>query len=337
MILHIDRRLGVFSSIVMLLLAVLGWYIFIRIDRTPPPPPALPDGKKALYGEYLPWEQVKQIFPKYAQCTVQDFETGQQFNVVRRAGSSHADVQPLTARDTEIMKSIYGKWSWRRRAVLVRLIDGRILAGSMNGMPHGAGAVKGNNFNGHFCIHFRGSKTHSSSRVDPAHQAMIWKSAGVLEEELSSTPAPQVVETFFSILDQGDEKLLSAFLIDTGGLYDVKNLTDIEYCIIDKFVAKDETTYTVYLRLRRAGVKGDQTLILSPQMIRQPYWRIRAESLTPLFTRASLQTMACKTGAGTTAHNICPNYVHKYTKLCAKLPLCAARFSASQCFPYRPA
>jgi hypothetical protein len=295
LILHIDRRLSLLASALLLFLAVGGWYFFFGIDRAPSPPPALPDKKPALYGEYLPWEQVKQVFPKYAQCTVQDFETGKQFQVVRRAGSSHADVQPLTARDTDIMKSIYGNWSWRRRAVLVKLADGRILAASMNGMPHGAGAVKGNDFKGHFCIHFRGSKTHSSNRVDRAHQAMIWKSAGVLEEELSSMPAPQLVETFFSLLDQGDEELLSAFLIDAGGLYEVKSLVDIEYCEMVKLVARDETTYTVNLRLRRAGIKGEQTLVLSPVLTRQPYWRIRTESLDALFTRTSLHTMACET------------------------------------------
>lgn len=292
MIVQIDRKLGFVSTALLLILAALGWYLFLRIDWNQPPSPALPD-RKQHYGEYLPWEQVKQIFPKYAQCTVQDFETGKQFRVVRRAGSSHADVQPINAQDTEIMKSIYGRWSWRRRAVLVKLADGRTLAGSMNGMPHGSGAIKGNNFNGHFCIHFRGSKTHSSNSLDPAHQAMIWKAAGVLEEELSAIPAQQAVETFFSILDEGDVKLLSTLLIDTEGLHDVKSLADIEYCAVDKLVSQDETNYTVRLRLRRAGDKEVRPLVLYPVLSRQPYWRIRTESLNVLFAKASLQTAAC--------------------------------------------
>ena len=53
------------------------------------------------------------------------------------------------------MKTIYqGKWSWQRKAIIVELEDGRRLAASMHGMPHGAGAIRGNNFNGHFCVHF---------------------------------------------------------------------------------------------------------------------------------------------------------------------------------------
>lgn len=319
MILHIDRRLGIVSGLILLLLLALGWYIHLKLDRAFSPPPELPESKQTLYGEYLPWEQANQVFPKYAQCTVQDFETGKQFQVVRRAGSSHADVQPLTARDTEIMKSIYGQWSWRRRAVLVKLIDGRMLAGSMNGMPHGAGAVKGNNFNGHFCLHFRGSKTHSSSKVDPVHQAMIWKSAGVLEEELSSMPAPQVLETFLAVLDQGDEKLLSAFLIDAGDLYNPSSLTDIEYCALRKLVRRDETTYTVNLRLRRAGEKMEQTILLTPVLSKHPYWRIHAESLDALFKKSSLQTLA------------------RADPPTVKLQFCAAQFSASRYSPNRPA
>lgn len=60
-------------------------------------------------------------------------ETGLQFQVQRRAGKNHADVQPLTKQDTAVMKQIYqGKWSWKRRAILVRK-DDQFLAASMHG------------------------------------------------------------------------------------------------------------------------------------------------------------------------------------------------------------
>ena len=70
------------------------------------------------------------------------------------------------------MKKIYGHWSWKRRAVLVKY-NGHVYAGSMNGMPHGTQTIKGNNFDGHFCIHFYGSKTHGSKKVDDMHQKMV--------------------------------------------------------------------------------------------------------------------------------------------------------------------
>src|SRR5919205_948836 len=70
--------------------------------------------------EMLPWEEVNTLLPKYTKFTVMDVVTGEQFRVQRRAGSHHADVQPLTAKDTKIMKHIYGgKWSWKRRAIII--------------------------------------------------------------------------------------------------------------------------------------------------------------------------------------------------------------------------
>ena len=43
----------------------------------------------------------------------------------------------------------------------------------MNGMPHGTQTISGNNFDGHFCIHFYGSKTHGSKKVDAMHQNCV--------------------------------------------------------------------------------------------------------------------------------------------------------------------
>src|SRR4051794_33771398 len=84
----------------------------------------------------LPWERVNTILPKKSKFSIIDVESGLFFNVQRRAGNSHADVQPLTLKDTNIMKTIYdGKWSWRRRAIIV-LANDRMIAASMHGMPH---------------------------------------------------------------------------------------------------------------------------------------------------------------------------------------------------------
>jgi hypothetical protein len=153
-------------------------------------------------GELVNWEIVNGLFPRYTYAWIEDVETGLRFRVQRRAGRDHADVQPLTAEDTEIMKRIYGgKWSWKRRAVIVE-IGTRRIAGSMNGMPHGAGQIKGNNFNGHFCLHFLGSKTHVSGGQDLAHQMMVWKAAGRIEEFIDASGPNEVVFIFFTALDQ---------------------------------------------------------------------------------------------------------------------------------------
>lgn len=163
------------------------------------------DGKSP-YGEFLTWTEVNGIFRKFDKARVTDLETGESFVVQRRAGSQHADVQPLTAEDSGIMKKIYGgAWSWRRRAVVVT-IRGYKIAASMNGMPHGAGAIGGNDFNGHFCIHFRDSKLHNN-KVNLAHQVMVWKAAGRFDEMLAGAGAGQVLRVMLTAVEQADYNL----------------------------------------------------------------------------------------------------------------------------------
>ncbi|HYF84479.1 MAG TPA: LysM peptidoglycan-binding domain-containing protein [Clostridia bacterium] len=137
----------------------------------------------ATKGEYLDWfKEVQYIYEKGDTATVTDVETGKSFKVKRLYGRNHADSEPLTAEDTKIMKSIYGSWSWDRRAVIVTIEHKgveRKIAASMNGMPHGGESIGNNNFKGHFCIHFRNSRTHSGSRLDPGHQKAVKKAAGL--------------------------------------------------------------------------------------------------------------------------------------------------------------
>lgn len=110
--------------------------------------------------------------PKGATFKVKDIKTGTVFTAKRWSGANHLDAEPASSSDTKKMKSIYGHWSWRRRAVLVKY-NGHVYAASMNGMPHGTQTIKGNNFEGHFCIHFSGSKTHGSKKVDSMHQNCV--------------------------------------------------------------------------------------------------------------------------------------------------------------------
>jgi hypothetical protein len=159
--------------------------------------------------EMLPWREVNNLLPKYTKFTVLDVETGKQFHVQRRAGSHHADVQPLTSKDTKIMKSIYGgKWSWKRRAIIIIHKD-QWVAASMHGMPHGAGALK-NNFPGHFCIHFFGSTTHRTNSMDLAHMLMIYKSAGRLEDYFWDANPYEVIQAFITSINQHDKTIASA-------------------------------------------------------------------------------------------------------------------------------
>lgn len=127
----------------------------------------------------LNWSIVNAQLHKGSNMTVMDVATGKRFTIKRWAGSSHADVEPLTAKDTAIMKEISGgSWSWTRRAVVV-IYNGKAYAASMNTMPHGVQTIYSNGYAGHFCMHFLDSRTHGSNKVDPDHKKAVEKAAAV--------------------------------------------------------------------------------------------------------------------------------------------------------------
>ncbi|MFB7138474.1 hypothetical protein ACFCYN_02305 [Gottfriedia sp. NPDC056225] len=162
--------------------------------------------------EIQDWEAVNKIIPKYSLFTVIDVESGKSFNVQRRAGSRHADVQPLTREDTRIMKEIYGgEWSWRRRAVLILAHDNLIPA-SMHGMPHGAGSLP-NGFPGHFCIHFMGSTTHKTGKSDLSHHLMVLKAAGKFDEYMNNLSPSQMLNVILFTIKNGDKGLIKKIAI----------------------------------------------------------------------------------------------------------------------------
>lgn len=164
--------------------------------------------------DLLPWEKVNKVLPKYSKFTVVDIETGKKFRVQRRAGSRHADVQPLSNQDTKIMKQIYkGKWSWRRRAILI-IKDNKKIPASMHGMPHGAGALI-NNFPGHFCIHFFGSTTHRTNSMDLSHKLMILKAADRLKSHLAEPDPYEVVNAYFAGFKEQDESIVELISLQT--------------------------------------------------------------------------------------------------------------------------
>ncbi|MEH7416691.1 hypothetical protein V7266_15515 [Neobacillus drentensis] len=154
------------------------------------------------------WDKVNKLLPKYSKFTVVDMETGKKFKVQRRAGSHHADVQPLTSKDTKIMKNIYGgKWSWKRRAIFI-IHNKKRIAASMHGMPHGGGALQ-NDFPGHFCIHFYGSTTHRTNSMDLSHMLMVYKASGKLKQYLSTADPYQVINAYIAGFKQQDSVIVS--------------------------------------------------------------------------------------------------------------------------------
>ncbi|RFU68198.1 hypothetical protein [Bacillus sp. V59.32b] len=169
------------------------------------------DGPISYKIEMLSWEKVNELLPNHSKFTIIDSETGLQFKVQRRAGKMHMDAQPLSRKDTAIMKKIYnGRWSWKRRAIIV-LVKDQMIAASMHGMPHGAGSIN-NGFPGHFCVHFSGSTTHRSGRADLAHELMICK----IDEYLNEAEPYELINIFAIAINQTDTKILHAIVSKFG-------------------------------------------------------------------------------------------------------------------------
>ena len=124
--------------------------------------------------EHLDWfNGGKNVIPNGAVFQIKDVSTGLIFSARRQSGGSHMDAEPLTAEDTAILKKINGgTFSWRRRAVLVKY-NGHVYAASIYSEPHGTNTILDNNFDGQFCLHFYGSKTHGTNRVDADHQKCV--------------------------------------------------------------------------------------------------------------------------------------------------------------------
>jgi hypothetical protein len=171
--------------------------------------------KRQQFGELLPWDEASQLIPRYSTFMIRDLETGLAWRSQRRGGSRHADIQPLTKADTATLKTIYdGAWSWNRRAVVVEHA-GRRIAASINGMPHGAGALV-NGFPGHHCLHFLGSTTHGGSNHDPMHQLMVHHAAGELHEYLDRMPPEQLQLVALELAGQGNTEITHLIIQNSG-------------------------------------------------------------------------------------------------------------------------
>ncbi len=124
--------------------------------------------------ELVEWSEAKDIFTIGVAAEVYDVRSGLTYQVKSFSNGNHADVEPVTEQDTATMKQTYGgAWSWDTRPVIVT-INGRSLAASINGMPHGGGVNGSNGMNGQVCIHFKGSTTHNGNRSHEAdHQRCV--------------------------------------------------------------------------------------------------------------------------------------------------------------------
>ncbi|MFT9497291.1 LysM peptidoglycan-binding domain-containing protein [Anaerosolibacter sp.] len=132
------------------------------------------------YGEYLDWwTEAQYVLPIGAQYKMTDFYTGKSWNMKRSMGANHADCEPITKTDAEIMKQVWGgTYSWKTRPVIVEY-NGRKIAASAASMPHDVQTITDNGFSGHMDVHFANSTRHKDGEVDLDHQVNIKIAAGM--------------------------------------------------------------------------------------------------------------------------------------------------------------
>jgi len=120
-------------------------------------------GAGARVIELIDWATARTVLTRGQDMRVVDVRTGISFTIRAFSLGRHADVDPVTQADTDAMKrSRNGVWSWSARPVWVTVGD-RTFAAAMNGMPHAGSTISGNGVNGHFCLHFQGSRSHNAS------------------------------------------------------------------------------------------------------------------------------------------------------------------------------
>lgn len=114
--------------------------------------------------ENVHWSELRDNFPKFTPIEVLDLRSGLRYYVQSFSNGAHADVEPLTQHDTDIMLQTFGgRWQWTQRPVWVT-VNGRTYAASINGMPHGGQAtIESNGMSGHICLHFLGSRPHNGN------------------------------------------------------------------------------------------------------------------------------------------------------------------------------
>ena len=134
------------------------------------------------YGDIYTWENAMRLWTVNTKGTIKDLATGKSFNISYYGGSNHSDIITLTQADTDIMKSIFGSWSWSyKRPMVLYFTKGGVnyqMAVSLTGMPHAGTSNYTNGLPGHCDLYFYNSVGHSNPVIDPAAQANILKANG---------------------------------------------------------------------------------------------------------------------------------------------------------------
>ena len=100
------------------------------------------------------YSTVRNACRKYPYCTLYDPDSGISWQVHMFSYGKHAEIEPLTAADTERMYQVCGYQDWTPKPVWVIFADGTIRIATTHSVPHEVQHITDNNFAGHSCLHF---------------------------------------------------------------------------------------------------------------------------------------------------------------------------------------
>lgn len=126
---------------------------------------------------------VQRLIPVGSTFSIYDIHTGLVWQAQRGNGSSHAEIEPLTAADTKRLCRIYGvkdaqeiaEQNLHQRRPCLVTVDNRTFACSLYGVPHNApgDTIADNGVDGVLCLFFTSSTGHTNGTVDETHEAAI--------------------------------------------------------------------------------------------------------------------------------------------------------------------
>lgn len=121
----------------------------------------------------LKWfESGKSFLHKDSYGTLLDVKTGTTIRIKRMGGYNHADCEPASKSDASKLKKLGNSWS--ARPGILKVGD-KYTACSFNTKAHGDQTIDSNGYDGQFCLHMVGSKTHGGENVRSDHQSAIKK------------------------------------------------------------------------------------------------------------------------------------------------------------------
>ena len=107
--------------------------------------------------ELLGWEQVKSLLELNASYTITDYNTGETFSMVYVGGEHHAEMECADSFNAGIFREVFGgEYNYSKRPVIIS-INGRSIAASLYGWPHGEDHYSGNEMDGHTCLFLTGA------------------------------------------------------------------------------------------------------------------------------------------------------------------------------------